>query len=303
MLIVVSDNSSLESPVTKNQSSSLSEADLKQWIMYTQEVICDANMYDKRQFIDRNHYLYHATATTEIDEVYAPPSDQSAHFDKQSEHFTEVQNFMISWFRNDDNIARFVRHLGAEEKRVGVNPETNSKEKNDFCRFKIWQFVFRLFQDEAFQMFETHVKSVFEEKTDSSHRFLSEFCSGAIHASKLWNFSRIEKCKQFILPIFEKKLTKLDDNVCMLWASAFQHMIKDVDPMRLQWLLEWLLGKLAVAIYPDEFNRSGTLLASLINNLVVCFNFEANNIKERHMEFMIQFMSSRFTKYRRLACQ
>ena len=222
------DNATHGTALDLTQAEKLDEKQLKMWISYSRDIELDATDYNNRQFVDRNFYMFNCKAEGVVRDLYATPKKLSSHFstEMQQEKLTEVQTFVISWFSEAHNIELFVKHLSAEEKKVGVNSEQNSRERGKFCRYKIWQFIFRFLQEKAFDIFNAPVRKVVTETTDSSHRFLAEFCCGAIHASKLWTYEQCEKCKEYILPIVEAKISVATQDSMPVWDTFFSHAIK-----------------------------------------------------------------------------
>ena len=300
---MILDNSTLDQPLSAEDCKKVDEKCLKLWIAYSGEMLEDRDVYNKRQFIDRNYYFYHASSDTPIKDVYAPPGQQVKHFNDKKQSLNDVQKFFFSWLSSATNVAIFVKHASAEEKRVGVNTENNSKERGKFCRYKIWQFIFRFLQDETFAIFGPEVQKVASQTSESSHRFLAEFCCGAIHASKLWTYEQMAVLRNFLLPILDAKFSAVSEDTVSVWNAMLSHALKDVDPMRMQWFFEWLFNKLLASLTPSQYNRLGCILAHSLTSLVVCMNFEGNYLKERLLKLMLPFLGNRFTKYRKSARQ
>jgi proteasome activator subunit 4 len=133
--------------------------------------------------------------------------------------------------------------------------------------------------------------------TDNSHRFLAELVGGAVHASKLWRAEQISRLKTFIIGILEKKLLNITEDTYPLWMNCLRNAVKDMDPMRLQWLFDWLLSK-CEAIDPEEFSLPKIFLFALTSTLIYNMSYQCHQLRLKVFNIALRLQSSRFTVYR-----
>ncbi|XP_050294149.1 proteasome activator complex subunit 4B-like [Anthonomus grandis grandis] len=209
------------------------EREDNKWLQYNSNTAPKTNaQWEEIRYIHDNVTGYYAWPKKLM--LYAPASQQiSVCPVSRLDQMTATEKEIYNFFKSEDNVSQLIKYLSMEEKK-GTDHFNN-------YRFLAFKGIFKIFQDEFLPTFVPHLQKLVQDKNESSQRCAAEIIGGIIRSSKHWQFEKIQKLWQTLIPILNTAITNILNETLTDWVLCFDVALEYRDPNMYHWLLEFLM--------------------------------------------------------------
>ncbi|XP_074105098.1 proteasome activator complex subunit 4 [Cotesia typhae] len=201
------------------------------WLQYHYESRpMTEEQWNQDRFVHERHVGFYTKANKV--EVYASPPNQP-NFDPQFPEFTESERLIDNFFSEPSNIEKLIKFNSIEERK--------GKDKFNLTRALLYKGLFSNYGIRHMKLFIPHLKSLVEQKHESSQRCAAEIIAGMIRGSKHWPFSMIVEFWKELTPIIRTALDNVIDETIHDWEFCFAASLSQRDPNKHHWILECLM--------------------------------------------------------------
>ncbi|XP_008550347.1 proteasome activator complex subunit 4 [Microplitis demolitor] len=201
------------------------------WLQYNYESRpLTEDQWNKDRFV-HERYVGFYTKASKI-EVYASPLMQP-NLDPQNHELTESERLINNFFAEPSNIDKLLKFNSIEERK--------GKDKFNLTRALLYKGIFSNYGIRHMDLFIPHLKSLVEQKQESSQRCAAEIIAGMIRGSKHWPFDMIVKFWEQLTPIIKTALDNVTTETIHDWEFCFAASLSQRDPNKHHWILECLM--------------------------------------------------------------
>ncbi|KAL7303557.1 hypothetical protein TKK_0003717 [Trichogramma kaykai] len=213
------------------------------WLQYDYEKRpLDAAAWDEPRYINSESIGYWAWPK-EYYETAAPWSARPV--DKPA---SKLERDIEAFFADEANLERLIKFWSLEEKKV--------HERGNYEFAFLIRGLFRNYGDNLLDAVLKHAERLVEIKQEGPQRCVANIVSGAIMGSKYWSYDMTVRMWSRLLPILSQGIDKQDETVKIDWLETIALAMRNRDPNRMHWLLEFLLERAKLGRKETSFLES-----------------------------------------------
>lgn len=199
-----------------------------QWLQYQRDSRpLTARAWDDGPWIDSEVVGYHGWAR----DGFKVPAPWSA---RDQSPPSQLELDIEAFFTYPANLDRLVHYWSLEERKPGERPDDHF--------FLLFRGLFRNYGDKLLDPVMKHAERLCRaDQTEGAQRCAAALSAGAILGAKYWSYEMSAAMWARVLPVMRAGMSSKDRGVRSDWLEALQLAMRYRDPMRLHWLMEFLV--------------------------------------------------------------
>ncbi|CAL1268748.1 unnamed protein product [Larinioides sclopetarius] len=201
------------------------------WLQYNSANHPDTEEnWNLRYFVHKTHWGFFTWPKSFM--VSAPDSQQPK-LDRAFEELMEEEKPVYEAFSQQKFIDSIIKYFSLEEKK--------DHDKFDSKKYFMFKAIFTNFGDQFLPLFNDHLLRMVQDKQESVQRCAAEIIAGILCGCKHWDFHKMHRLKEYLIPILQKVVYSITPETLNDWATCIASVSTSRDPNKFYWVFEFFM--------------------------------------------------------------